>query len=128
MEGSTERDYRQQRGGKVLYSGCLKLLFELGMFREFLCLPLRSSLILDQWRKKAELFKSRAVLIPLGDDFRYNTKREWQRQLTNYEKIMAEINGKPQRYNAEVQWATLEDYFSALRQESQVAKVRAQPS
>ncbi len=74
---------------------------------------------MDQWRKKAELYRSRALLVPLGDDFRYTTEREWRRQTKNYEKIFDHINGNPQ-LNAEVQWGTLEDYFTALREESNV--------
>ena len=38
--------------------------------------------------------------------------------MTNYEKLMSYINSHPE-LNAEVQWGTLEDYFSALREESQ---------
>ena len=63
------------------------------------------------------MFKSNVVLIPLGDDFRYDTAREWDRQFTNYEKIIDHINSHPEM-NAEVQFGTLEDYFQALRDES----------
>ncbi|TRY68325.1 hypothetical protein TCAL_04678 [Tigriopus californicus] len=77
----------------------------------------RSRTLLDQYRKKASLYKSNVVLIPLGDDFRYDTAREWDRQFENYEKIIDYINQTPE-LNAEVQFGTLEDYFSALRDAS----------
>eukprot|EP00095_Tigriopus_kingsejongensis_P010888 maker-scaffold1216_size55193-snap-gene-0.9 protein:Tk10888 transcript:maker-scaffold1216_size55193-snap-gene-0.9-mRNA-1 annotation:"alpha-mannosidase 2" len=77
----------------------------------------RSLTLLDQYRKKASLYKSNVVLIPLGDDFRYNTAREWDRQFENYEKIIDHVNSHPE-LNAQVQFGTLEDYFSAVRQSS----------
>ncbi len=47
----------------------------------------RTGVILDQWRKKASLYKTDVVLIPLGDDFRWDTKREWAEQMANYEQV-----------------------------------------
>lgn len=79
----------------------------------------RSRTLLDQYRKKSELFKSNVLFVPLGDDFRYDTAREWSRQFKNYERIMDHINSSPE-LNAEVQFGTLGDYFSALREESKV--------
>ena len=56
----------------------------------------RTQTILDQWRKKASLYKTDVVLVPLGDDFRWDTAREWERQMGNYERILAyaEANSK----------------------------------
>ena len=53
----------------------------------------RSETLLDQYRKKAELYKSQVLLVPL-DDFRYDTAREWSRQFKNYERIMDYINSR----------------------------------
>lgn len=61
----------------------------------------RSFLLLDQYRKKAMLYKTNNILVPLGDDFRYDKKIEWEQQYKNYIKIFNFINSKPE-LNAEV--------------------------
>ena len=71
-------------------------------------------MLLDQYRKKSQLYKTDVVLAPLGDDFRYDSAREWDLQYQNYKKIMDYINSTPE-LNAEVKFGTLEDYFSAMR-------------
>ncbi|KAL0819795.1 hypothetical protein ABMA28_007833 [Loxostege sticticalis] len=76
----------------------------------------RSGLILDQWRKKAQLYRSNVVLAPLGDDFRYDRANEWDNQYQNYEAIIDYINNND-AWNAEVQFGTLQDYFKAVHDE-----------
>ena len=71
-------------------------------------------MLLDQYRKKSQLYKTDVVLAPLGDDFRYDSAREWDLQYQNYKKIMDYINSTPE-LNAEVKFGTLEDYFTAMR-------------
>uniref|UniRef100_A0A2M3ZE22 Alpha-mannosidase n=1 Tax=Anopheles braziliensis TaxID=58242 RepID=A0A2M3ZE22_9DIPT len=74
----------------------------------------RANAIVDQWRKKSRLYRTRNVLIPLGDDFRYTTSNEWQAQRVNYERLFEYINNEPS-LNVEARFATLQDYFDAVR-------------
>ncbi|XP_031636504.1 alpha-mannosidase 2 [Contarinia nasturtii] len=79
----------------------------------------RSELIVDQWKKKATLYKTRALLIPLGDDFRYNQNTEWEAQRKNFEKLFEFINNEPSLH-VEVKFGTLQEYFDAVHAEKKL--------
>ncbi|KAH3856771.1 hypothetical protein DPMN_099365 [Dreissena polymorpha] len=68
----------------------------------------------DQYRMKAGLFEYGTVLVPLGDDFRFDTSEEWDLHYENYMKIMDYINSKPE-WNMNVQFGTLSTYFDLVR-------------
>lgn len=76
----------------------------------------RAELIVDQWRKKSVLYKTRSVLIPLGDDFRYTQSMEWEAQRANFEKLFEHINND-QHLNVEAKFGTLQEYFDSVKHE-----------
>ncbi|CAK9298030.1 unnamed protein product [Gordionus sp. m RMFG-2023] len=75
----------------------------------------RAILLLDQYRKKSQLYQTNNLLVPLGDDFRYKTGKEWTYQMGNYLQIMEYLNNHPQ-FNAKIKFATLSEYFEAIKQ------------
>ena len=74
----------------------------------------RARLILDQYLKKSNLYRGNAVLIPLGDDFRYQTLAEAENQYTNYQKVFDYINHYVP--GVKIQFGTLSQYFGTVRE------------
>jgi len=76
-------------------------------------LQTRAELLLEQYGRTGSLLPHNVVLVPLGDDFRYNNAAEFDQQYNNYMQIMEYINTHD--YNAMVTFGTLSDYFSEVR-------------
>ena len=75
-----------------------------------------SKILLGQYHKKAKLFKHNVVLVPLGDDFRYDRNIEWDQQYKNYMMLFNYMNKKPE-WNVQARFGTLQDYFNELDNE-----------
>ncbi|XP_015600084.1 alpha-mannosidase 2 isoform X2 [Cephus cinctus] len=71
----------------------------------------QAELLLQQYSRTGSLFPHNVVLMPLGDDFRYDHAIEWDQQYTNYKILLDYINSRKEEYNAEVAFGTPKDYF-----------------
>ncbi|XP_075213020.1 alpha-Mannosidase class II b [Lycorma delicatula] len=83
----------------------------------------KAELLLEQYGRTGSLFEHNVVMMPLGDDFRYDHDIEWDQQYRNYKRLFEYINQHKDIYNAEVKFGTPKDYFEAVKERIKLFKV-----
>ena len=85
----------------------------------------RAELLLDQYRKKSRLYSDdhNVLLVPLGDDFRFQSQSEADVQFSNYERLFAYMN-KRSDMNVHIRFGTLRDYFGLVNQANRKKKTK----
>ena len=58
----------------------------------FIFCYIRAETLLDQYRKKSQLYRTNILFVQLGDDFRYTTMDEAKKQFENYDKLFTYMN------------------------------------
>lgn len=83
----------------------------------------KAELLLEQYGRTGSLFPHNVVLMPIGDDFRYDHDIEWEQQYRNYKKIIEYINRHKDVYNTQISFGTPKDYFMAVKERMRDFKV-----
>lgn len=99
----------------------IKLSITCRFLINLICFILRTELILDQWRKKSVLYRTKSLLIPLGDDFRYSQNSEWEVQRRNYDKLFEYMNNEPS-LNVQAKFGTLQEYFDSVHADKKLSE------
>ncbi|CAK1588313.1 unnamed protein product [Parnassius mnemosyne] len=76
----------------------------------------KSKTLIEEYERIGSLTPHNVVLVPLGDDFRYEYDVEFDAQYINYMKMFNYINSHKELFNADVQFGTPLDYFNAMKQ------------
>lgn len=76
----------------------------------------KSRTLIEEYERIGTLTPHNVVLVPLGDDFRYEYDIEFDAQYRNYDKMFQYINSHPELFNsAQVQFGTPSDYFREMK-------------
>jgi hypothetical protein len=76
----------------------------------------KAELMLEQYGRTASLFPHNMAMISMGDDFRFTNPLEWDQQYDNYMQLFDYINSHKEKYNAEVKFGTVLDYFDVRKE------------
>lgn len=83
----------------------------------------KSQALYEQYRLKAGLYKHNTILVPLGDDFRFNEIEEWDQQYENYKKLMSYMENQTD-WKITVKFGTLKDYFDIVKKKQTAESIQ----
>lgn len=75
----------------------------------------KADVLMEQYERTGSLYPHNVILVPLGDDFRYDQDVEWEQQYRNYKRLMDYVNGHKEVYHAEIVFGTPKDYFKEVQ-------------
>ncbi|KAI6218663.1 Alpha-mannosidase [Aphelenchoides fujianensis] len=88
----------------------------------------RAALLVDQWRRKSQLFRANSpLLVPFGDDFRFDTRAEWAAQHANYGRLFAHVNNRTE-FRVHARFGTLREYFELVDEKERKGELEQLPS
>ncbi|WAR13872.1 MA2A1-like protein [Mya arenaria] len=64
--------------------------------------------------QKSEGYQHKQILLPLGDDFRYNTEADWNQQYRNTQILMRYINSQS-KFKTNITFGTLQKFFDDMK-------------
>ena len=64
--------------------------------------------LVNQYKKKAVLFRTNHLLVPMGNDFRFTTEDETRKQFDNHKRIFDYINSQPNLHVKVLHWRVFE--------------------
>ncbi|XP_045510429.1 alpha-mannosidase 2 [Colias croceus] len=76
----------------------------------------KSKTLMEEYDRIGSLTTHNVVLVPLGDDFRYDYGIEFDAQYVNYMKMFNYINKHKEIFDADVSFGTPVDYFNAVKE------------
>ncbi|ELT97980.1 hypothetical protein CAPTEDRAFT_227115 [Capitella teleta] len=74
----------------------------------------KATALLDQYRKKSQLFTHNKLLVLHGDDFRFNSASAWDKHLGNLRRLFKYMNSQDDMY-VKVKFATPGEYLQAAK-------------
>lgn len=77
-------------------------------------IEVQAEYLYKEYRKKNFLYKYNAILVPLGDDFRFDKEVEWDQQYKNYAMLFQYMNSRSD-WNIHLKFGTPNDYFNVVK-------------
>ena len=77
-------------------------------------IEVQAEYLYKEYRKKNFLYEYNAILVPLGDDFRFDKEIEWDQQYKNYAMLFQYMNSRKD-WNIHLKFGTPKDYFEIIR-------------